>query len=75
MKSLAIDYWLENTERIYEEDLHVSTPVIEAYEAGFLKCKELILAMEPNPDRKWFEQLVSDIKLIGEKEEGEQNVD
>jgi hypothetical protein len=34
LKDAATDYWLENTTRIYAEDLHVSTPVIEAFEAG-----------------------------------------
>ncbi len=41
VKSLAADYWTENTNRIYQEHLHISTPVMEAYEAGFNKALEL----------------------------------
>lgn len=33
--ALAADYWIDNTDRIYKENLHVSTPVMEAYIAGF----------------------------------------
>lgn len=33
--SLAADYWIKNTDKIYAEDLHISTPVMEAYKAGF----------------------------------------
>jgi hypothetical protein len=44
VQSLAADYWLENSEQIYKEDLHVSTPVMEAYEAGFRKAIELCLS-------------------------------
>jgi len=48
VQSLATDYWIENTNRIYEEDLHISTPVMEAYEAGFRKALEVAIADVPN---------------------------
>jgi hypothetical protein len=32
---LAAGYWIDNTKRIYEEDLHVSAPVMDAYKSGF----------------------------------------
>ena len=41
IKGLACEYWIENTARIYEENLHVSTPVIEAFEAGFLMARKI----------------------------------
>jgi hypothetical protein len=34
--SLAAQYWIDNTDRIYAEELHVSTPVMDAYRAGFM---------------------------------------
>lgn len=34
-EELAADYWIENTERIYAENLHVSTPVMDAFKAGY----------------------------------------
>lgn len=40
-ESLAAEYWIDNTNKIYEENLHVSSPVMEAYEAGFNKALEL----------------------------------
>jgi hypothetical protein len=39
--ALAADYWIANTKRIYEENLHVSDPVMDAYRAGFEKALEL----------------------------------
>ena len=43
INSLATDYWIDNTARIYKENLHVSTPVIDAYEAGFKKAREMAI--------------------------------
>jgi len=43
VEGLAADYWIENTDRIYAEDLHISTPVMYAYEAGFRAARDLIL--------------------------------
>ena len=43
LKDLAVDYWIENTSRIYDEDLHISNAVIEAYEAGFKRAKSMAL--------------------------------
>lgn len=40
-ESLAAEYWIENTQKIYEENLHVSSPVMEAYQAGFEKARTL----------------------------------
>lgn len=40
-EALAADYWINNTKRIYDENLHVSTPVMEAYIAGFEKARHL----------------------------------
>jgi len=44
LKDLAVDYWIENTSRIYDENLHISNTVIEAYEAGFKAAKEMALS-------------------------------
>jgi hypothetical protein len=35
VEELAADYWIENTERIYSENLHVSSPVMDAFKAGY----------------------------------------
>lgn len=43
INSLSADYWIENTKQIYEENLHISSPVMEAYESGFKKARELAL--------------------------------
>lgn len=36
--SLAADYWLENTQRIYKENFHISGPIMEAFVAGYHAC-------------------------------------
>jgi hypothetical protein len=42
--SLAADYWINNTQQIYKENFHVSTPVMDAYSAGFEQA--LLLAAQ-----------------------------
>lgn len=42
--------------------------VQDAYEAGFLKAKELMLAMEDNKTRFWFEIPMRHLKQLGEVE-------
>lgn len=39
----AADYWIENTDRIYKEKLHISGPVMDAYRAGFIEAREQAL--------------------------------
>lgn len=38
---LAAQYWIDNTQRIYDEDLHVSSPIMDAYKAGFEAAREM----------------------------------
>lgn len=48
-EALAADYWIENTQRIYDENLHVSGPVMDAYRAGYeagLKAAQTSTASE-----------------------------
>lgn len=52
--SLAADYWIENTKRIYEEDLHISTPVMDAYKAGFEKATIAAMNKVHNAQRLGF---------------------
>lgn len=68
LKSLACDYWIENTHRIYKENLHVSTPVIEAYQAGFEKAKQLCIEKLNTPLKK-SNKYSHWLKDIGEDEE------
>jgi hypothetical protein len=51
IKDLAIEYWIFNTARIYEEDMHVSTPVIEAYEAGFKAAINMNFNLSENEEK------------------------
>lgn len=34
-EDLAAGYWLDNTNFIYENKIHISTPIMEAYKAGY----------------------------------------
>lgn len=56
-EALAADYWIENTDRIYNEDLHISDPVMEAYLAGFEKAREIAVELAMKWNRKDFEKL------------------
>lgn len=40
LEALAADWWIENTERIYKEKLHMSGPIMDAYKAGFEEAKQ-----------------------------------
>jgi len=78
----AADYWLENTERIYAEDLHVSGPVMDAFRAGFEKAKQLavdriryarfsIVLADDGHTRGYVnacKQCENDVKTLGDKE-------
>lgn len=79
--SLAAQYWIDNTQRIYQENWHVSSPVMEAYVAGFEKARELIvdsLLSTQSPISKHrdafllqgaLKLIASDIKTLGEENE------
>jgi hypothetical protein len=60
--SLATDYWIENTQRIYDENLHISTPVMEAFVAGFEAARHMCYKKV-----KGFGTL-SEIENLGEEE-------
>lgn len=34
-EEMAADYWIANTDAIYKLDLHISSPVMDAFKAGF----------------------------------------
>ena len=40
LEELAANWWIENTEKIYDEKLHISGPVMDAYRAGFEEAKQ-----------------------------------
>lgn len=65
--SLACDYWLENTDRIYLENLHVSSPVIEAFEAGFRKAVKMATKLADESPMHC--QCAVHIEDLGEEEE------
>lgn len=69
---LAAQHWIDNTDRIYKEDLHVSSPVMEAYVAGFEKAKELATSIVFNQIgvSHWTEEdTIELIKNLGEEDE------
>lgn len=68
INALAVDYWLEHTNKIYKENLHVSTPVMEAYEAGFKMAKELALSMLIH-ELGEADSLTEELRALGEDEE------
>lgn len=46
LESLSIDYWIDNTKIIYEDresGMHISHPVIEAFEAGFKAARAMAI--------------------------------
>lgn len=62
--SLATDYWFENTNRIYQENLHVSGLIMDAYKAGFEKAIKLSVTIaQENLNRIWDE---NDLRERGE---------
>lgn len=70
-ESLAANYWIENTQRIYDENLHVSGPVMEAYQAGYEKAREQATSIVFNQMgvSHWTdEDTIELIKALGEDE-------
>lgn len=61
--AFAADYWIENTQRIYAENLHVSSPVMDAYRAGFEKARAMAVELCPGSI------LRSEMEELGEAEE------
>lgn len=35
VEELAAEYWIEHTDEIYKLDLHISSPVMDAFKAGY----------------------------------------
>lgn len=78
--ALAADYWIENTQKFYDENLHMSSPIMEAYEAGFEKARDLLCKKfeESWNDPKYmglamivgFQTVVNDLKNFGEEDDG-----
>lgn len=66
--ALAADYWIEHTDRIYKEQLHVSSPVMEAYLAGFEEAKRLALQAVWNSDCDPTGYTANEVTNIGEEE-------
>ncbi len=73
--SLATMYWIDNTQRIYEENLHVSDPVIDAYISGYTQavkdCLQLInnavLLGFINGDKTTLDQAIENLLTKEEK--------
>lgn len=69
---LAAQHWIDNTDRIYKEDLHVSSPVMEAYVAGFEMARHLAAGIVLNQSvvTHWTDQVTIDlINKLGEDDE------
>ena len=45
LECLASDYWIENSKKIYQENLHISSPIMDAYKAGFGAAKEMAVQL------------------------------
>lgn len=69
LEALAADYWIAHTDRIYKENLHVSTPVMEAFEAGFRNARRITLNILEDYGSSIPEGLVEEIVALGEEEE------
>lgn len=68
-KHLAVQYWIDNTSIIYNNTLHISCPIMEAYLAGFEKAKELALKeLDGHPDHEARYGEGARISKLGEEE-------
>lgn len=67
--SLATDYWIINTDKIYKEDLHISGPVMDAYKSGFEEAKRLLINKYWDNVNKPFGTVRSALQSVGEEEE------
>lgn len=69
---LAAQYWIDNTNQIYEDNLHISSPVMDAYRAGFQEAKERAISIIFNQQgvSLWTdEDTIELIRNMGEEDE------
>lgn len=71
-EELAADYWIENTDVIYKLDLHISSPIMDAFKAGYeagsqsaaQAAMDLVVALRAIKGRPTLKDLVKLAKRI-----------
>lgn len=67
LEALTCDYWIENTDKIYNSELHISDPIMEAFEAGFIKARHMATKLADNSPFNC--QCASHIEDMGKEDE------